>query len=304
MFFEQPAGDLPVSATRWDGTTDWIQPNVSHPSLGELHFMTDKSQDQQSGTISFFLHNFIGQYQIKVDVDNDGNFDGQNDVTLNEQMKKLSNGLQQVHFDGVDKTGQIIPTSQKIGIEIVITKVAEIHLVASDVEGRTGGVELIRMNGDNAPTTRLCWNDTQLEPISLTDPTYTTPVTDGRSCPDSTGGVHGWGYNDSSWGNARYIDDWIYASAKLDGSSQIVYPEDAIANTAMAKKNWLLLALVVALFISAGATGVVIVIRRRKNSRQLQPSPTRELPQQPSAQPPENQQNPYDDKPPTDQLGL
>lgn len=259
LFFEEPAGDLPESATRWDATDDWIRPNISRPSLSELHFTSNNSPDQQSGTISFFLHNFIGQYDIKIDVDNDGSFDGQSDVTLHEQMKQLSNGLQHVYFQGVDRQGQVIPTSQKIGIKVVITKVAEIHFVATDVEGRNG-VQVTRLNGDNAPTTSLCWNDTEL--IAIADSDLTTPIVDGRSCQASDGGVHGWAFGSNSWGDARYIDDWIYALAKFDGNNQIVYPEDATKVAQKTQTNWVAIGLLVFGVIVVGAVVVIVIVRR------------------------------------------
>lgn len=264
LFFEEPAGDLPAKAKQWDNTNDWIRPNISRPSIAELHFSSDNSSDQQSGFISFYLRNFIGQYQIKIDTDGDGSFDGQSDVVMNEQMKSLSSGLQRVRFDGVDKYGQIIPTSQTIGVQVVITKVAEIHLVAADVEGRTGGVELIRESGDNAPTTRLCWNDTELTPLSVE---LTTKTLDGRDCPDSVGGIHGWAYNDFSWGNARYIDDWIYASAKLTGNNKITYPDEEQAATKKMAINWLLIGGVGAGVLVVLAV-IIIVLRKRRHAKQ------------------------------------
>lgn len=271
LFFEEPAGDLPTKATKWDSTTDWIRPNISRPTVSELQFTSDKSVDQQSGTISFYLRNFIGQYTIKIDVDGDGSFEGQSDVTLNEQMKKLSNGLQQVHFAGVDKGGQIIQPSQQIGIKIDITKVAEIHLVAADVEGRTGGIELVRLSGDNAPTTRICWNDTEL--AALSDSVLMTPTLDGRNCPDSVGGVHGWAYADSSWGNARYIDDWIYASAKLIGDNQIVYPNTKTAAVTQSQKNWQLVVAIVTAAVIVGSIVVVVIVIRRHRKPPQPPTP-------------------------------
>lgn len=272
LFFEEPSGDLPAKAAKWDGESDWIRPNINRPTIAELHFTSDKSTDQLSGTISFFLRNFIGQYKIKIDVDNDGSFEGQSDVVLNQQMKKLSSGLQQVRFAGVDKDGQVIPVSQKIGIKVEITKVAEIHLVAADVEGRTGGVELMRLNGDNAPTTKICWNDTELAPMTVT--ALMTPNLDGRDCPDSIGGVHGWAYADASWGNARFIDDWTYASAKLIGDNQIVYPEDATGTASTARNNWLAIGLaVLGVVVIAGGTAAVVVIRRKKQQQIQQQVP-------------------------------
>lgn len=286
LFFEEPAGVLPPKATKWDGSSDWVRPDIKRPSVSELHFESDNSNDQQSGTISFFLRNFIGQYQIKIDVDGDSKtargegtqapddtsgFDGQNDVTINLQMKKLSNGLQRVHFGGVDRTGQIIPTSQKIAVKVVIARVAEIHLVAADVEARTGGLELVRLNGDNAPTSRICWNDTEL--VELADVSLNTKEPDGRKCPDSMKGIHSWVNSDGSWGNARYIDDWVYASAKLDGNNQIAYPSAQAAETETAKKNWTLLVFVGGLLALGIIAAVVVVILRRKRNKETSAAP-------------------------------
>ncbi len=275
LFFEQPAGDMPTYAKQWDGKSDWVLPNVSHPSISNLSFKSDNSSDQQSGMVTFYLHNFIGQYQVKIDADNDGNFDGQSDVVLNEQVKSLTGGLQQIHFQGVDRQGQIILPSQTIGIEVVITKVAEIHLVAADVEGRTGGIELTRENGDNAPTTRICWNDTNLEPLA--DTTLMTPKLDGRNCPDSTGGVHGWAYNDASWGNDRYIDDWTYASATLTGNNKIIYPDPKAVAAAHTTINWLLVSAVLTLFIIIIAVIIVVIVRRKRKNTPLSAPPMQQI---------------------------
>lgn len=258
MFFEQPTGDLPTSAPQWDGKTDWVLPNVNHPSISSLKFTSDGSPDQLSGTVSFVLHNFIGQYQVKIDVNNNGSFDEQNDVVLNEQVKTLSDNEQKIHFQGADKQGQVISPSASIGIEVVITKVAEIHLIAADVEGRTGGLELERLNGENAPTTRVCWNDSEL---ALTR-TNTTPTSDGRDCPDGTGGVHKWAYDDNSWGNARYIDDWIFASATLNGTNKITYP-DVTATAAKTTKNPIALLVAVAALVLLIIIVLVVVLRAR-----------------------------------------
>lgn len=270
LFFEEPAGQLPATAMRWDGKEDWVRPNISRPSLGELSFTSDKSSDQQSGTVSFFLHNFVGQYAIKFDVDNDGSFDGQSDVTLHEHMKNLSDGLQHVRFSGVDRQGQIIPPSQKIGVKVEIAKVAEIHFVAVDVEGRQG-IQVTRLNGDNAPTDRVCWNDTELSPIP--NARYATMDFDGRDCPASASGVHGWLYNNQSWGNARYIDDWIYATAKLQGSNQIVYPQDTALAAKKSQVNWLIILSVSFGVFFIGVLAIVILfLRRRRRALLVTPS--------------------------------
>jgi hypothetical protein len=272
LFFEEPAGDLPTMATRWDGKQDWIRPKIQKPTISELNFIPDNSSDQLSGYITFYLRNFLGQYQIKIDVDNDGSFNGSNDVLINQQMKKLDSGLMRVRFSGSDRSGQVIQPTRTIGIKVEITKVAEIHFVAADVEGRTGGLELVRINGENAPSKGLCWNDTELAPLATE---LTTPVLDGRGCRDSTGGLHTWAYADESWGNARYIDDWVYASAKLVGSNQITYPLKSNNEELSRPVDW------TAVIVGVSASGIVLflaafaVIRKYKLTKKKPVSPPR-----------------------------
>ena len=280
LFFEEPSGSLPEESVLPDKTKDWIKPTIQKPEIGELHFAADNTKDQLSGDITFFLRNFIGQYQIKIDADNDGSFDGQNDVVLFAQIRELSSKLQKIQFQGVDKQGQIIFPSQTIGIKVEITKVAEIHFVASDVEGRDG-LELIRLNGANAPNDRLCWNDTELDVIK--NSAFATTELDGRSCPVSSGGVHGWSYNNASWGNARYIDDWTYATAKISGNNEIIYPEDAEKAEANGQQGLMpVLVGMVVMIIAVVGIGVAIVMRRKSKGDGDNGNP-------PSQQPPVNQ---------------
>lgn len=297
LFFEEPTGSLPTKAETWDGKEAWVRPDINKPVISELHFSPDETTDQQSGAISFYLRNFIGQYEIKVDVEGDGNFDGQDDVTIRQQMKQLTSGLQKVTFDGTDKVGRILPRDQKIGVKVVITKVAEIHLVAADVEGRTGGLELVRLSGENAPTTGLCWNDNELSPMAID---LMPKKLDGQDCADSTGGVHAWSYADQSWGNARYIDDWVYAQASLEGNNQIIYPnEDGEAAAATQNSMLPIVIASVAVVVLLGVVTVVILVRRRSKS-QSQPQLPPQYNYLPPTQPTDSS-NAYDGTPPSDQ---
>lgn len=279
LYFEQPAGDLPHDAKRWDGKQEWVSPAINRPVVEGLRFESDKNGDTQSGKIKFTLKNFVGQYKVKIDVNDDGNYDASDDVTLARRMKSIDGGVQEAVFNGVDGGGRAIPASQRIGIKIQIEKIAEIHLVNADVEGRTGGLEIARLNGDNAPTTRICWDDTELP--ALTDVSLTTKVLDGRNCPDSVGGVHGWAYASGGWGDARYIDDWAYASAKIDGTAGIHYPEDEL--TAAAKQNGAnqgMIATALGAVVVIGVVGFIVVmtVRRNKHIRQLKAAEDHQLP--------------------------
>lgn len=258
LFFEQPSGELPEKAKTWDNTTEWVSPKVSRPIVNNLTFTSDGNGQTQSGDISFSLDNFVGQYQVKIDTDGDGNFNARRDVTIRQTIKVLKSGeKQKIVFNGIDGDGRAIPASQKIGIKIEIEKIAEIHLVAADVEGRSGGIELTRLSGDNAPTTRMCWNDTEL--ALRDDKTLMTSEVDGRNCPDSSAGVHGWLFTTGSWGDQRYIDDWAYASARIDGTNQIVFPQESnetIANTSR-NQNYTVVAI---LSTVAGIVAIIIVL--------------------------------------------
>lgn len=271
LFFEQPAGELPKTATKWDGKgTEWIIPTAVSPKVSELRFESDKNGDMQSGKITFKLTNYVGQYSVDIDTTGDGGFSSKEDVSIKRSLKKLDNGTQEVTFDGVDARGQVVAPMQPIFIRVNVEKVAEIHLVNGDVEGRTGGLELTRLSGENAPSSRMCWNDTDLSP--LVETTLQTKDLDGRSCPDSSvGKLHGWPYATGSWGDGRYIDDWAYATARVEGITKIQYPDSVEPVTSAAESNRRATTVVGAIVVTAVFIGLVtfFVIRRRRHAKSL-----------------------------------
>jgi len=273
LFFEQPSDDLPEEAAQWDGATSWVRPKIDRPVVDGLKFAPSDATDVQSGTISYTLKNFIGQYEVKIDTNADGNYDSRDDITLKRQVRNLkSAGEQKISFDGVNGSGVGIPKSQHIKIKINISKAAEIHLVGADIESRQGGIELTRLSGDNAPNSQVCWNDTELG--SSAEAVSAKLILDGRDCPNSTGGVHAWKYGDSdggTWGNARYIDDWAYASARVQGTAEIEYPNRDEEAQAAAKRSvniWLILGVIV--LIAGGSAGFVWWKKEREKRRRIQ----------------------------------
>ena len=266
LFFELPSADLPENALTWDTKSDWVNPSIARPEVSELRFTPDSNQgDMQKGKISFKLKRFIGQYKIRIDTSNDGSFDGKDDVTFDRTLQTFTDATQTIDFSGVDGLGQVVSPGQSIGIQLVIDKVAEIHLIDADVEGVTGGHELVRLNGDNAPTYRMCWDDTELDDIA--DPTLATKTPDGRDCPDSTGGVHSWQYANGSWGDKRYIDDWAFAPARILGETKIVY-EAPMLTRQFGKGGPVLLQLLAIVFggillIVATGFGIAVVHKNR-----------------------------------------
>ena len=267
LFFEQPSDELPTEAAKWDDTKDWIRPNIDRPVVEGLKFTPDQATTQQSGTISYTLKNFVGQYEVRIDTNGDGNYDGPRDITLKKQIKNLkSAGEQKISFDGLDRDDNTIPRTQAITVKINIVKSGEIHLVGADIEGREGGIELVRLSGDNVPSFDVCWNDTELGANS--DGVGSVLTLDGKSCPDSTGGVHKWRYSETgnSWGNARYIDDWVYTSARVSGKSEMRYPEkDAVVIEDIVQRNMGLGVIIGCIVVVLGVgTGVALWLRKRR----------------------------------------
>lgn len=269
LFFEQPSDDLPTGATKWDGTKDWVRPAIDRPVVEGLSFKPDDNKEAQSGTITYNLKNFVGQYEVKIDTNADGNYDSSEDITLKRQVKNLkSAGVQEIKFNGNDRTGRVIPRSQHIKIKINISKAAEIHLVGADIEGREGGIELVRLSGDNVPSSNVCWNDTELNPVVGGVDSEEDLDLDGRNCPESTEGVHKWKYSEAeaaTWGNARYIDDWAYASARVKGVAEIEYPLTESIPEVIAKRSMGMGGLIAgAIILIAGGIGGFLLIKRQR----------------------------------------
>lgn len=267
LFFEQPSDDLPHDAARWDGKKDWIRPLIDRPIVEGLSFVPDKNANAQSGEIKYRLKNFIGQYEVKIDTNADGNYDGSDDITLRRHIKDLKNTSElTVKFDGTNRSGNTIPRSQHIKIKIRISKAAEIHLVGSDIEGREGGVELVRLSGDNAPSSNIYWNDTELTPVP--GGLDTDLKLDGTEGPESIGGVHKWKYSTNeliTWGNARYIDDWTYATTRVSGVAEIEYPTSEIAAAQTTQRNMNIGLIIIGGIVLLGVIGgVIYVIKRRR----------------------------------------
>lgn len=222
LFFEQMASDLPTSATRWDGDTDWVLPPVENPVISNIAF-TSTTANSRDGNVSFNLSNYIGLVTVYVDTNDNGNYNDPGDVSI---PVVGVDGANTVAFDGKDGNGATISNSQKLNFKVAIEHVAEIHFLMTDVELRGGGIAVQRLNGSGGGQSTIYWDD-----LDLADPDANrcsfTANRNGTAGVDSTGGVHAWdistcpppnygNYNDfihGSWGDGRIINDWAYAAA-------------------------------------------------------------------------------------------
>src|SRR5699024_8751406 len=111
-------------------------------------------------------------------------------------------------FDGLDDLGAEASMCTSMNARIHFDRVGEDHVLQGDVEGRSGGIEITRLNGAAAPDATIYWDDTGLSLDTRVNSPW--PGTDGTAGVDSSGGTHGWDYDVNSWGNERVIDDWTY----------------------------------------------------------------------------------------------
>ncbi|MFO7244491.1 MAG: hypothetical protein DIU73_006380 [Actinomycetes bacterium] len=207
FFGEEPAADLPASAEHWgDGRTaqTWVLREYQEPVISGLGFTRPGSGI--GGTITGELTGQPGVLRTILD------FDGDDVIDPEDRVWETAAGVGAfaIAWEGLDGLGEEVPRTQGFTLTVELTGEAEIHFVDQDVEGRTGGIAVTRLNGPNAPDTRISWDDSLLPG---TRNTVTAALT--GSLVDSTGGVHGWAFDGNGWGNARIIDDWmfIYPSA-------------------------------------------------------------------------------------------
>lgn len=188
LFFEAPAVDLPSTATRWNGTTDWIrQPVPATPVITGGRF-TPAAPGARAGTLAFDLSGYSGPLTVHVDADDDGDHTGPVDRSLPVIAKA---GAVAVPFDGLDGSGAPIPIGRSFSFEVVVDRAAEIHFVNSGIALRSGGIDVLRLNGPLLGRSTLHWNDIAFQEAGR-DRCGTTPIADGRAGVSSTGGVHGW----------------------------------------------------------------------------------------------------------------
>jgi len=206
IFFAEPAADLPRSAKLGNVEIPVLPAPVEREDLAiaDLRFASTASTSSD-GEFSWSLTpRFVGSYWLDIDVDGDGSYAGPRDRRV--QQYADGSGSYSYAFDGLDGEGNAIADCTQMNARIYFDKIGEVHLVQEDVEGREGGIEVVRLNGPGSPDATLYWNDTQLSGVRAN----TTPILDGTAGIDSTGGVHEWALALNSWGNDRVIDDWTF----------------------------------------------------------------------------------------------
>lgn len=216
VFFEAPAADLPASAVDGAGTNHFVAPPVQTPTIDALTFTPD-SAATRAGTFTFDAPNHVGNAILQIDANGDGDLTDPEDREIPISIDGAT--TQSVPFDGLDGLGQPIAPFTAFAATVSITQAGEIHFINDDVEARSG-ITVTALNGQNAGTSTLYWNDSTLA-IANHTANCLPPIMDGRAGYDSAAapGVHGWPCNPATnpntgtsgpWGDVRQIDDWTF----------------------------------------------------------------------------------------------
>ncbi|UOQ58040.1 DUF5979 domain-containing protein [Leucobacter allii] len=225
---ETPDPAMPASTALWgDGRTSqqWVLPPYQTPEITDLQYARDGFT--AAGTVTGTLSGQPGVIRLRIDTDANGVFTDAVDVEFDTAA---ATGGFSIPWDGRDGAGDAVPPGRGFAVEAEFLGESEIHFLEGDVEGRSGGIRVTRMNGPDAPDSRVSWNDGLLPGIRATT---TTPLIGDRV--DSAAGAHAWEFNGNGWGNARIVDDWMTIAS---GSARVALPVDGLPVLRLGELVW------------------------------------------------------------------
>ena len=221
FFNEKPATDMPLIAEKWgDHRTlaKWVLPEYQVPEITDLTFVRN-SYSTSAGNIVGTLGGQPGDLTFKVDADNDGQFNGPEDVSWT-QIAGLGEFTQP--WDGLTKSGKPVPISQPFNVQVQHEGEGEIHFIDSDVEGRANGLRVTALNGPEPGPVALNWDDATYLPAARA-----TTVVKKKSDPGGEdGSKHAWAFAGTGWGDVRVIEDWTRPVTSVEA---VVYPVPMLA---------------------------------------------------------------------------
>lgn len=156
-----------------------------------------------------------GEFNILIDLNNNGTFDAGTDVRLTQNVQGGSSGT--VVWDGLGGNGQRVASGTTVQFNFTNLGVA-VHFPLFDAEGNPDGFRVRNVRPSNgANYDLLYWDDTNLSATAFPTRTQLNGV-------DSTPGVHAWGATTDD-GNGILVNTWTYGFASLQGARSFVYAD-------------------------------------------------------------------------------
>ena len=228
IFFETPDPNLPVDAPSADGV-DWLNPPVpATPTISNFQFTGEEGTPFKAGTNPLggtfeFTTNYVGNFAVIIDLNQDGIYGNGNDKTIGG----LSNGTSAstAYWDGTDVFGVPV-VAGNVGFNAQVeVYLGEVHFPFFDVEHVPNGLKITRLTPVNPTATQndIHWDDRLLEPN--TEPSCVTGGTPVATEPNvalvgasSEDGARGY---DNNYGNCKALDTWSRVETDLDITSTI-----------------------------------------------------------------------------------
>ncbi|TQL79636.1 hypothetical protein FB566_5246 [Stackebrandtia endophytica] len=208
IFFEAPAKDLPGSARVAGGNETWVVNPVREPKLGEVVYQPG-GPNQVAGDFLVTVTDHQGTVNLELDLNGDGDFGDDVDRIITWGVSVVGTQQVAIPWDGMAGNEKPVRNNRDIQARGSIDRIGSIYFVNSDVEGRSGGIEVEYLNGPNAGDRTVYWDDSP-------DPEATNAA-DQSGHVDSLGGARSWAFSTRSWGNDRHIQDWSFVEAEITG---------------------------------------------------------------------------------------
>ncbi|MCO5247398.1 MAG: Ig-like domain-containing protein [Chitinophagales bacterium] len=259
LFFNKPATDLPTSASIKFGSnptaTTWLKNTPVVPQINNLKLVGFEANSANTvgpkGSIISFTSNISGQYRIYIDVDSNGSYTDPVDVTFIGDAN--ANEEVQIHWDGKDNFGNLIPNNAGVTVRGVIS-VSEVHFPFIDVESNWDGFIIQQTDHTNNYTLIpgkdiVYWNDSPTDLNAKAGQIASNPRNNKNDGISSNSNGHKWsGIGSSSggggpdtdfYGNNRTIDTWTFVESvpQVIASSLIRHIGDLAVNSVTSNVN-------------------------------------------------------------------
>ncbi|MEM1118933.1 MAG: gliding motility-associated C-terminal domain-containing protein [Bacteroidota bacterium] len=237
VFFSIPDPNLPASALvtdihpdRMNTHTTWLLSSI--PTLSDNRPFTFRGVLPANGICSGDLiaeagigGNFVfdselgGQAILQLDINNDGDFTDDVDVTLD---RNVGFGLDSIPWNGSDGNGNVIGATPTLPFRYNLTiRGGEMHLLLADIENNVGGVTFSRINGPNSPANQFFYDHTGI------GGTASGGGTAGNPLPTTVPFT----YQDS-FGNENILDQWAFIETNNFGDGTLTIAiEDECSST-------------------------------------------------------------------------
>ena len=265
VFFDEPAPDLPESASVAGGEETWLLNPVREASLGDVEYRPADAHSVM-GDLVVTVTDHQGTVDVELDLNGDGDFGDEVDRTITWGVSVTGTQQVVVPWDGLAGNEKRVRNDRSFNVRATIDRVGTIYFVNSDVEGRSGGIEVEYLNGPEAGEQMVYWDDAP-EPDK-------EDAADQSGEIDSFGGARSWDFGMNSWGNDRRIQEWAYADADIETETvEFVTPPRPPKDSADAAAaapwwrgpfGWVAL---VGAFTSMIGLGILLLFSRRSSRR-------------------------------------